>query len=95
MSAVSADIAVGETMTTTCKLTTRAGKPCPFPDLGRGLCHVHDPDRPFAMQHPRSRAQLLARADVQAVLGGLAVIPDPSPHRAACPTCACTALRAV
>lgn len=49
-----------------CQLLTAAGKPCPFDDLGRGLCHLHDPHETFARQHPKSRAKLLARADVQA-----------------------------
>ena len=69
-----------------CKLLTKPGKPCPFSDLGRGLCHVHDPDQVFARQHPKSRAKLLARADVQAILAGASLVHEPAHH---CRTCAC------
>jgi hypothetical protein len=71
-----------------CKLLTKSGKPCPFNDLGRGLCHIHDPDQAFARQHPKSRAKLLARHDVQAVLASASLVHERAHH---CSTCACLA----
>ncbi|KQX65792.1 hypothetical protein [Angustibacter sp. Root456] len=66
-----------------CQLTTASGRRCTLPDLGRGLCHVHDPDALYLRQHPAARERHLARADVQAILAG------PAAH---CPTCACGAV---
>lgn len=76
-----------------CQLPTRSGGACPFKDLGRGLCHIHDPDALYARQHPRTRARLLARTDVQAIMSGktpLETAPTPS-H---CPSCRCGSGRA-
>ncbi len=67
-----------------CQLRTRAGKPCPFQSIGRGLCHVHDPDAVHALQHPSRRAKLLARADVQAVVAGRSLVREEH-----CTTCQC------
>lgn len=75
-----------------CQLSTKAGQPCPFQDLGRGLCHLHDPDASYSVQHARRRETLLARADVQAILAGrppLAAVrvPVDGGH---CMTCRCS-----
>jgi hypothetical protein len=67
-----------------CQLLTRTGKPCPFSDMGRGLCHLHDPDGTYAGQHPKSRERLLARADVQAVVAGRSLVREEH-----CTTCKC------
>ncbi len=70
----------------TCKLNTRAGQACPFEDLGRGLCHLHDPDALYARQHPLSREKLLRRPDVVAILDGAPLTQVRANH---CVTCKC------
>ncbi|RYZ31217.1 MAG: hypothetical protein EOP01_03850 [Propionibacteriaceae bacterium] len=53
-----------------CPVPAKSGGPCQQATLSRGLCHLHDPDAPFALQHPKYRERLLARPEVQAVLRG-------------------------
>ncbi len=72
-----------------CQVLTAAGRPCSLPDLGRGLCHVHDPDGLYARQHPKSRAKLLGRADVQGFLAATFV----QVREEHCATCRCVSTR--
>ena len=51
-----------------CQSTTKSGAPCTIDAGPRGLCHVHDPDAAYALQHPGTREALLARDDVQQAL---------------------------
>jgi hypothetical protein len=74
-----------------CKITTNAGKRCKLDDLGRGFCHVHSPDGEWMRQHPDVRAKWLQREDVQALLGGEAVVAG---HCSSC-TCLTSPERAV
>lgn len=61
-----------------CWATTRSGQPCVLEAGPRHLCHMHDPEAPYAQQHPAARQRLLAREDVRMAL---AVTDGPQPRR--------------
>lgn len=75
--------ATAPTPGTHCPVPTRKGQPCPFDAGPRGLCHVHDPDAAYALQHPATRAALLQRPEVQAVLDRTAAHRDHTEHEGA------------
>lgn len=52
-----------------CLAVKKDGAPCSIDAGRRGLCHVHDPDAAYAMQHPAARLALFKRADIRRALG--------------------------
>ena len=52
-----------------CMAVTQKGAPCPTGAGARGLCHIHDPDGAYALQHPATRLALLRRPDIRRALG--------------------------
>lgn len=45
-----------------CGTPTRAGRPCMIPlEPNATACHIHDPERAYALQRPAYRARLLTQ----------------------------------
>jgi len=60
---------------TGCPVPSKSGGACTSKLGPRGLCHLHDPDAPFALQHPAYRGRLLRRPEVVALLQAAAAEP--------------------
>jgi hypothetical protein len=64
---------VGETRST-CRSTTRKGRPCPIEPRPNGYCHVHDPDG-------KAQINIRARAAGRAALAKPKPKPRPQPKQ--------------